>query len=85
LEQANTQIERQLVRPHGNGVQFSAPKTKYGKRSIALGSKTIEVMRVHYERQQAERLAAGDRWQEYDFIFTNRSVVRSTIVTYCEN
>ena len=63
-------VERQLVRPNGNGVQFSAPKTRFGKRSIALGSKTIDVLRMHYERQQTERLAAGEQWEEYDLIFT---------------
>jgi integrase len=63
-------IERQLVRPDGNGVQFTAPKTRFGRRSIALGSKTIEVLRAHYERQQVERLAAGKEWQEYGLIFT---------------
>jgi integrase len=66
-------IERQLVRPDGNGAsspQFSAPKTKFGKRSILLGGKTIEVLRSHYQRQQAERLAAGEKWQEHGLIFS---------------
>jgi integrase len=35
-------IERQLLRPEGDGVKFSGPKTRFGKRSIVLGSKTIE-------------------------------------------
>jgi integrase len=63
-------VERQLVRPNGSGVQFSSPKTKFGKRSIALGSKTIDVLRKHYERQQVERIAAGEKWQEHGLIFT---------------
>jgi integrase len=63
-------IERQLMRPDGKGVQFSAPKTRFAKRSIALGSKTINVLRAHYERQQGERLAAGEKWQEHGLIFT---------------
>ena len=32
-------VERQLDRPDGEGVKFSAPKTRYGKRSVALGRK----------------------------------------------
>jgi integrase len=63
-------IERQLQRPTGNGVEFIPPKTRYGKRSIALGQQTIQVLRAHYERQQAERLAAGETWVEYGLIFT---------------
>jgi integrase len=63
-------VERQLIRPEGKGVHFSTPKTRFGKRSIALGSKTIEVLRAHFERQQSERLAAGEKWQEHGLIFT---------------
>ncbi len=62
-------VERQLERPRGEGVQFSAPKTAFGKRSIKLGSKTIEVMRKHVKRQQDERIAAGEVWKEFDLIF----------------
>jgi integrase len=62
-------VERQLERPRGEGVQFSAPKTAFGKRSIKLGSKTIEVLRRHSKRQQDERIAAGETWKEYDLIF----------------
>lgn len=62
-------IERQLERPHGEGVQFSPPKTAFGIRSIKLGSKSIEVLRQHYERQQIERIVAGETWKEYDLIF----------------
>jgi integrase len=64
-------IERQLLRLDGNGVEFSSPKTRYGKRSVALGGKTVEVLRAHNERQQVERLAAGGRWVENGLIFAN--------------
>ena len=63
-------IERQLLRPDGDGVNFSSPKTRYGKRSIALGTKTIEILRKHHERQQAERLKGSEVWKEYGLIFT---------------
>ena len=65
-------VERQLERPHDDGVYFSAPKTAFGKRSVKLGSKTIEILRNHYERQQEERIEAGDAWKEYDLIFSTR-------------
>ncbi len=63
-------VERQLAKPDGEGVKFAAPKTRFGKRTIALGGITIEVLRGHYGRQQAERVAAGDKWNEHDLIFT---------------
>lgn len=64
-------VERQLQRPAGNGVVFISPKTGYGKRSVALGERTIEILRHHYERQQGERLSAGDTWVESGLIFTS--------------
>jgi integrase len=64
-------VERQLLRPDKNGVKFSSPKTRYGKRAIALGGKTTEVLRAHNKRQQADRLAAGEKWVESGLIFTN--------------
>jgi integrase len=63
-------VERQLDRPDGNGVHFSDPKTKYGKRSIALGDRTIQVLRNHYECQEAVREAAGAKWIEHELMFT---------------
>ncbi len=65
-------VERQLLRPDGEGAMFAPPKTKFGKRSLALGSTTIAVLRSHYEDQQNERKSAGDDWHEYGLIFPNR-------------
>ncbi len=62
-------VVRQLERPRGEGVQFSEPKTAYGKRSIKLGEISIEILRQHFERQQLERVARGDSWKEYNLIF----------------
>lgn len=64
-------VERQLARQDKTGLKFLGPKTKFGKRTVALGDKTILVMRSHYERQQAERQVAGDNWVENGLIFTN--------------
>ena len=61
-------VERQLERPHGEGVQYLAPKTTFGKRSIKLGSKTIEILRMQYKRQQIERIACGRTWKEFVLI-----------------
>ncbi len=63
-------VERQLDRSHGNGIQFSAPKTRYGKRTIALGVRTVAILRAHAERQQVVRINAAEKWQEHDLIFT---------------
>lgn len=63
-------VERQLAKPAGEGVKFTAPKTRFGRRTVTLGGRTIDVLRGHYERQQAERVIAGDKWNVHDLIFT---------------
>ena len=62
-------VERQLVRQ--DGVGFAPPKTKYGRRTVALGEKAIEVLRRHADLQNLERKKAGERWTEYGLIFTS--------------
>ncbi len=66
-------VERQLLRPHGQGIEFSSPKTRYGKRTIKLGSKTLEALRQHDQRQQQDRINAGDQWVEHGLMFTNHN------------
>ena len=36
-----------------------------------MGPATIEILRDHFERQQSERIASKDKWQENNLIFTN--------------
>ena len=66
-------VERQLERSKNNGFQFSQPKTRFGRRTVALGTQSIVVLRSHAERQHVERKAAGDRWQDHGLIFTTRN------------
>lgn len=62
-------IERQLERPNGNGITFSAPKTRAGRRTIYLDNTTINTLRAHYDRQQIDRLAPKGSWTETGLIF----------------
>ena len=64
-------VERQLVRPEEKDAQFASPKTKYGRRTISLGSRSIEILHDHFERQNSERIKAGEKWRENGLIFTN--------------
>jgi integrase len=81
----HVKIQRQLQWLSGQGLVFSEPKSAAGRRVIVLGTATIEKLREHYQRQQWERLAAGDRWVENDLVFPTtigtpsnwRSLVRS--------
>ena len=81
----HVKIQRQLQWLSGQGLVFSEPKSASGRRVIVLGTTTIEKLREHFQRQQWERLAAGDRWVENDLFFPTtlgtpsnwRSLVRS--------
>jgi integrase len=65
-------VERQLMRQEHATIEFSTLKTRYSRRSIALGLKTVESLRMHQERQQSDRITAGDRWVETGLIFTSQ-------------
>ncbi len=73
LDQVNQtiRVERQLARPDKDGVKFASPKTKFGKRTLALGTTTTTVLRAHYENQVRERKAVGGIWNEHGLIFPN--------------
>jgi integrase len=65
-------VERQLARPTGEDVSFTQPKTRYGKRTVVLGSGTIQALQNHNERQNLARQKAAENWVEYGLIFTTR-------------
>lgn len=62
---------RHALQRMGGTVQLVEPKTKRSKRTVALPASAVTVMREHRKRQLQERLWAGSRWQEGDFVFTS--------------
>ncbi|WP_412520882.1 hypothetical protein K8Z49_23155 [Actinomadura madurae] len=46
------------------------PKSEAGEATVSLDSITVKELRAHKARQNAERLAAGDRWTETGYAFT---------------
>ena len=62
-------VQRQLQRIQGKGMVFTEPKTAAGKRMIVLSTATVAKLQEHLDRQQQERVSAGDRWQEHDLMF----------------
>ena len=64
---------------------LAEPKTERSRRTIALDATTVEALRSHRQRQLQERLAAGPRWQDEDYVFPSsigtamghRNLVRS--------
>jgi integrase len=55
---------------YGTTVQVGPPKTAASRRTIALDRATVRLLREHRRGQQAERDAAGDRWQDSGYMFT---------------
>ncbi len=49
------------------------PKTRSGRRTIKLGEGVLQALREHLERQQSERVLAGERWVDHDLIFPSKS------------
>ena len=48
---------------------FVEPKSVAGKRTIALPTQLVEVLRIHRAAQLEERLAAGQEWRDGDLLF----------------
>ncbi|MGH3769598.1 MAG: site-specific integrase, partial [Pseudonocardiaceae bacterium] len=44
-------------------------KTKKSRRTLALPSQAVDVLKAHKARQAADRLAAGALWQETNLVF----------------
>ena len=49
---------------------LSTPKTRRGKRLLALDPATIAALGEHRRRQRQERLAAGSSWKDSGLVFT---------------
>ena len=62
-------IQRQLQRVHGEGLVFSKPKSRSGRRLIMLGSKTAQKLRDHKRHQHKQIQDAGKDWDALDLVF----------------
>ena len=54
----------------GQGLVFGPPKSTRSRRSIPLPESSRAALLSHRERQEMERLTAGDSWQESGLVFT---------------
>ena len=53
-----------------NKLLYSTPKTKKGRRSVALDPETVAELRRLRIRQNEERLIFGGDWPDHDLVFT---------------
>ncbi len=61
---------RQTLTSVGSQVIFGEPKTKRGKRSVALDSQTVRDLSAWKQLQQTERKSWGSAWQDSGLVFT---------------
>lgn len=62
-------VMRQVYRVPKVGMVFTTPKTQSGIRVLTLGTRAMEKLFEHRQRQKVEKAEAGERWQEMDLIF----------------
>jgi integrase len=68
LDAGRLAITRTLIEGKG-APRFSEPKTKRGRRSVALDAETVDTLRGHRERQLDERLAWGPAYRDHGLVF----------------
>lgn len=54
----------------GQQLVFSEPKTERSRRTVPLSPAVVAMLRKHRAAQKAERLRAGEQWQETGLVFT---------------
>lgn len=69
LEAGRIAIRQTLVAV-GYHVEYSTPKTKKGRRSVALDPGTVATLKSWRATQNAERLAWGPAWTDVGLVFT---------------
>lgn len=69
FEKETASINQNLQRVKGEGVSFKSPKTKKSKRTIALPSDIMDLLKYYKAKQNEHRLNVGDLWNNYDLVF----------------
>lgn len=51
------------------GLELGEPKTSKSRRTVPLPNSTVVSLQAHRARQEEEKTAAGDSWQDTDLVF----------------
>ncbi|MGW6733307.1 tyrosine-type recombinase/integrase [Streptomyces sp. NPDC055013] len=70
LDGGTASIHRSLQRTRSQGLTVLNTKTLASERRIALPAECISSLKIHQERQQEERQAAGTGWTDNGLVFT---------------
>ena len=69
LEAGTISIRRAMTEV-GGAITVGEPKTRSGKRTIAIDPASVAALRSQHRTQLTERLAAGARWRDKDLVFS---------------
>jgi integrase len=58
----------QTLLPNSEGLQFCAPKTKKSRRPVTLPASVVDTLKKHKAKQNEERLALGDTWDDNNLV-----------------
>ena len=70
FDASRIRVVRTLQRISGKGLMEGQPKTARSRRSIALDSSAVEILKNLRTRQLEQRLFVGSAWRDLDFVFT---------------
>jgi integrase len=62
-------LDQEIVHVWRSASRGGDTKTPASRRSLVLPKRATTAIRTHKKRQAAERLAAGDRWQDHNLVF----------------
>ncbi len=69
LDRGLLTVRQALQRQQGKGLVLVQPKSRAGRRTIALPRQLRDAMQQHRATQAAERLAAGSSWEDHGLVF----------------
>ena len=70
MRRAEVTVRGTLRRVPGIGLVVNKPKTERGARTVALPPIAVDALRRRRQAQRLERIAAGPRWTDTDYVFT---------------
>ncbi len=68
LERGSLRVLRSLSTDHGPPLEVP-PKSEASKRPIKLLPEVIAALKAHRQRQRHEKLEAGPRWKDNNYVF----------------
>ena len=81
LDTGHLRVSRSRLRDGGKDL-WAQPKSANSRRTLALSTRQIEVLRSHRKTQVSERLAAGAGWQDNDLVFCAEDGTPEDPLTY---